>query len=160
QAPERREGTLDPHSIPADTAVIEYWLGSEGAFAWVLTRDDVLLVRLAPYAAIDRAARAFHAALSDEGATPQQERTRRGSALYDLILAPLANQIDRQRTLVFAADGALHYVPFAALTTSSANGTHFLVESHDIAVTPSVGTLLRVGAGPQVEASKQMLLIA
>jgi CHAT domain-containing protein len=161
QVRERRDGALDPRAVPPDTAVVEYWLGSEGAFAWVLTRDDLVMYRLAGYTAINEAARAFHAALRDEGATPPAERMERGSRLYQLILAPLAGQVVRQHTLIFAADGALHYVPFAALPTAGATGTSFLVSSHDIAVAPSIGTLLRTGGAPEpVTASKELLLVA
>ncbi len=34
--------SADTRALPADTAVVEYWLGKENAIAWVITRDSVV----------------------------------------------------------------------------------------------------------------------
>jgi CHAT domain-containing protein len=76
------------------------------------------------------------------------------------VLAPLETQISGMHTLIFAPDGALHYVPFATLRMTQTGRKSFLVEKYDIAVTPSIQMLLR----PEVhhsnpQSSKQMLLV-
>ena len=50
-------------AIPPDTAVVEYWLGKDEAFAWLLTRGRVQLVDLGPAGRIDAAARRMHDAM-------------------------------------------------------------------------------------------------
>jgi CHAT domain-containing protein len=64
------------------------------------------------------------------------------------------------RTLIFAPDGALHYVPFATLRMTQTGRKAFLVEKYDIAVTPSLQMLLQPElhhSNPQ--SPKRMLLV-
>ncbi len=59
---------------------------------------------------------------------------------------------------MFVPDGALHYIPFAALRTADAK---FLIESHDIAGAPSLEMLLsRRPATERKDAPRQMLVVA
>ena len=151
---------LELAAVPADTAIVEYWLGSEIAVSWVVTRESLSLVRVGTTAEVSEAARAFHTALSSLGTTSSAERLKRGERLADLIIAPLAALIAKKRTLIFAPDGALHYVPFAALRLKEGGQYRFLIEAHDIAVTPSLRFLL-ASPRPQPVAppARQMLLV-
>ena len=36
-------------SLPEDRALIEYWLGSQGAYAWVVTPEKLSLIHISPY---------------------------------------------------------------------------------------------------------------
>jgi CHAT domain-containing protein len=76
------------------------------------------------------------------GSIETSVRLLEGSRLYGLVMRPLERYVADKHRLIFAPDGALHYVPFAALRAGAGNQQGFLVESHDIAVTPSVRTLL------------------
>jgi CHAT domain-containing protein len=158
------EGTrpgFDFRTLPADVAFVEYWLGSEHAYAWAATRDGLVMAKLGDSAAITDAARALHTALRDFGAVPESRRLDLGAQLHRLVFAPLAPQVGGARKLVFALDGALHYVPFATLRAPTATGAQFLVERHDISVTPSITMFL--SAAPtraNTVASRQMLLVA
>jgi CHAT domain-containing protein len=132
---------LDRSRIPADTAIVEYWLGAQNAIAWVATRDKLTLVGLGASAKITESARAFHDSLSAFG-IPASKRLEDSAHLYASILQPLERYIAPYHTLIFAPDGALHYIPFGALRALGPERPHFLVENHDIAVTPSVRILL------------------
>jgi CHAT domain-containing protein len=151
----RRTGTTDgrerfvPESLPAwltghgaDTTIVAYWLGAEQAFAWTITRDGIRLVALGPSAAITDTARAFHAALRDLATTPARRRRELAVALYDAVLRPLAGALPHDGALVVVPDGALHFIPFAALRTSAAENGKYLVEAHDVAVAPAVWWLV------------------
>jgi CHAT domain-containing protein len=152
---------LDRQSVPANTAVVEYWLGAEDALAWVLTRDALTLVRLGRSSQVDDAARAFHTSLRNFGSVPLADRLQAADRLHAIIMQPLLPLLSGKRTIVFAPDGALHYVPFAALRGTETDGrTAFLIESHDLAVTASIGTLLSRGTSARATAvTKQMLLV-
>lgn len=151
--------SIDLAAISPDTAVIEYWVGAEKTFAWVATQESLWMVDLGASSKIVAAAHGFHAALRKFGSVPESKQIDLAERLYALVVQPLSAHSLMKRTLIFAPDSALHYVPFAALHSSSANGGQFLVERHDIAVTPSIGMLMRpaVQAGP---ATKEMLLVA
>lgn len=148
---------VDTGTLPADTAVVEYWLGKENALAWVITRDSVVMTRLGPTATITSTARAFYDALRSFGTVPEERRLTLGAQLYERILGPLASQTLASRRLVFVPDGALHYIPFAALRTADAT---FLIERHDIAGAPSLEMLLSRRPANKDPPARQMLVVA
>src|SRR6185369_11403218 len=114
----------------------------------VLTKNALSMVRLGSTSQVDDAARALHDSLRNFGSVPSATRLQAGERLYSLIIQPLLPLLKDMRTLVFAPDGALHYVPFAALRGVATDGhVAFLIESHDLAVTPSIGTLLNSAEG-------------
>jgi CHAT domain-containing protein len=132
--------------IPADVALIEYWLGEKQSFAWVATREGVNMYPIGPSQRLNTAANALHTALRSFGSVPKSERLGAGERLYGLVLEPLAGKLAGRRTLIFAPDGALHYVPFAALRATENGRKVFLVENHDVAVTPSLQMFLQRGS--------------
>lgn len=155
-----RADRLEPAAVPPDTALVEYWLGSEAAFAWVLTRERLSLIRVGTSAEVSADARAFHAALSGLGTTPVSERLKHAERLGDRIIGPIAALIAKKRTVIFAPDGALHYVPFAALRVVVDGQRRFLIEEHDVAIAPSLRSFLEHSARDEAAPPpRQMLLV-
>jgi CHAT domain-containing protein len=151
---------VDLKSVPADTAIVEYWLGSEDALAWVVTREKLAMVRIGATRDISDAARSFHTALRSYLTVPAAERLKLAERLHDLIMQPVAARVSNKRTLIFAPDGALHYVPFAALRYVDGGRRRFMVETHDVAVTPSIRFILSTSDSAQdSQPRKQMLLV-
>jgi CHAT domain-containing protein len=152
--------SLQLGNIPAGVAVVEYWLGATDSFAWVITRNAVTMKRLGASPRISAEATALHTALRSFGSVSKAERLAAGERLYALVLGPIETQISQMHTLIFAPDGALHYVPFATLRCIEGGRKVFLVENHDIAVTPTIQMFLR----PELPRStsgavRQMLLV-
>jgi len=72
-----------------------------------------------------------------------QERHEAGARtmsrrLYDVLLAPIADQIGEGDTLVVVPDGPIRGIPFGALN----DGSHFVVEKHVVIHAPSVSVFL------------------
>ncbi len=65
-------------NLPAEVALVEYWVGTEQSFAWVLTRDKVTMTALGSGARINQAAVAFHTSLSGFATHTQADRLRLG----------------------------------------------------------------------------------
>jgi CHAT domain-containing protein/tetratricopeptide (TPR) repeat protein len=124
-------------AIPKDTAVVEYWLGKDEAFAWLLTRGRVQLVDLGSASRIDTAARRMHDAMRTWVAGTVEDRIARAQELHELIIAPMPADLGRMRTVYFIPDGSLHAVPFAALAYGDRAHPRFFVDSHDVAVAPA-----------------------
>ncbi len=61
---------------------------------------------------------AFQAAVSD----PQRDYQERARALYDLLIAPAAKQLQGRKRLVICPDGPLWGLPFQALMTRGRRG--------------------------------------
>lgn len=127
--------------IPADTALVSYWLGSEFAYAWVVSPTGVRWERLPPPAAIAGQAAAFHRSLTRLVDIQVERRLQDGRALYELIIRPIEASLAGVRHWVVIPDGALDYVPFAAVRISGASGDAFVALQHDIAVTPAAWML-------------------
>lgn len=121
------------------TLLLEYSLGETRSFLWAVTPDHLEVFELAPRTRLEKAARQVHTLLSAEDGT--LARPRAEAALAEVsrqLLAPVADRLAGQRLLI-VPDGALAYVPFAALP-SPASGTP-LIEEHEIVELPSASTL-------------------
>ncbi|MEW6209430.1 MAG: tetratricopeptide repeat protein [Acidobacteriota bacterium] len=121
--------------LDRDTVLLEYWLGDERSFLWAVTTDSVNSFVLPARAEIEKTARRFHELLSaipvkskekkrdsdkekktdkkaSDGINPELAQT--ADALSRMLIAPAASLLANKRLLI-VADGALNYVPFAAL---------------------------------------------
>jgi CHAT domain-containing protein len=124
--------------LAPDTLLLEYALGEERSYVWAVTRTSLDAYELPARREIESAAREAHRVVSSRR-TPLSEVDKTLDSLSRLVLAPVASLLGRQRLLI-VADGALHYVPFAALPHPSAKGTPLLAR-HEIACLPSASTL-------------------
>jgi CHAT domain-containing protein/tetratricopeptide (TPR) repeat protein len=114
------------------TMLLEYSLGEERSYVWAVTGDSLKAYELPKRVRIETAARRVHELLTArslskaENAQQKQERiTETDSQLLDatkelsqMVLNPLGAELTAKR-LVVVADGALQYVPFAALSVVS-----------------------------------------
>jgi CHAT domain-containing protein/tetratricopeptide (TPR) repeat protein len=146
--------------IPADTALISYWLGETQSYAWIATRSAIQLVDLGPVAALRDAARQAHEVFSDLTATSPEGRAGADERLSQIALRPVLALLPAGVTrLVVIPDGPLHYVSFAALPIQANGRDSFLVRQYQLAYGSSVGALLK-GARPAGVTQDRMLLVA
>jgi CHAT domain-containing protein len=148
----------DATAIPDGTAVIGYWIGEETALAWVLSRKALSVVPLDSSRAIESAARALHESHRNFGNITESVRREQLGAVSTLVLAPLREALRDMRTLVVIPDGALHYVPFAALRDPDAD--RYLVERRDVAIAPGLRWLRPVAPASGDVARGKVLLVA
>jgi CHAT domain-containing protein/tetratricopeptide (TPR) repeat protein len=128
-------------TIPAHVTVIEYWLGNENAWAWVITRGKVRMISLGPSEPVERAARDLHASLSNFSTVQAEKRERLAADLYTLVIAPLPADVLGSPYLIVVPDGALHYIPFAVLAKQSISQLRYLIEDHVVATAPSLAAV-------------------
>ena len=100
--------------LDSETILLEYTLGEENSFLWLVTTENIHGFQLPPRAHIEALARRVHRGLSNPDTRNRRVETQEAAALSQILLGPVASRLDRQR-LVIVADGALHYLPFAAL---------------------------------------------
>ena len=142
-----------------ESLLLEYSLGDERSYLWVVSRNNFLSYELPPKQQIENAARSLYDSLtalqakSDETFEQRQARTRKAeemlpgeiNRLSELVLTPVADQLGKKR-LIVVADGALQYIPFQALTlpnraTASGEMPVPLIVDHEIVNQPSASTL-------------------
>lgn len=149
-----------PTRAPAGTALVSYWLGSESAYAWVVLPKAVHWTRLTAPAAISGRAMAFYRSLTRLVDVPLGTRLEDGAALYKMILEPLEPWISGVRPWLIIPDGALDYVPFAALAPAAPRAPAFVVMQHDVALAPAAWLLKMRQNPPAPPARRSLLLVA
>jgi CHAT domain-containing protein/Tfp pilus assembly protein PilF len=129
---------LDP-----GTLLLQYALGEDRSFLWAVTPESVKAFELPPRSAIEEAARRVYEDLRtlSAGAAGAEELSRRRD-LARLLLGPVAASLGERR-LVLVTDGALQYLPFAALPEPGATtgAERLLIERHEILDLPSASVL-------------------
>lgn len=166
--------------LDADTMLLEYALGDERSYLWAVTPTSCTSFELPGRAAIEIAARHVYDLLTARsrrlvGETTEKRRARiaqsdakyrkAATALSQIVLGPVVSQLRKKRLLI-VGDGALLYLPFAALPTPAANvnsgaQTPLIVE-HEIVSVPSASTLavLRHEVGGRRPAAKAVAVFA
>ena len=145
-----------------ETLLLEYSLGEERSYLWAVTATSFSSYELPSRAEIEAAVRRCYEALTArnryvkfETVDEKRERVRQADAEYPhaaaalskMLLGPVATQLGQKRLLV-VPDGALEYLPFAALTVpDQASNTRGqapfvpLMVHHEVTSIPSASTL-------------------
>jgi CHAT domain-containing protein len=113
-----------------DGTVLVHTLSAEDKLYIFLTTPDVLLVRESAVGRkdLEQKIRECYALLRN----PAKDPTPSARALYDIVLRPIRAELagSNAKTLMFSLDGALRYIPMAALH----DGERWLAESCNIAM--------------------------
>ena len=175
--------------LDADTLLLEYALGRDRSYLWAVTADSIKSYELPKRVEIEAAARELYAVLThagrwSSGAPGNTDKRglfpdtapRNGTAapgvpaaatrLAQMVLAPVAAQLAGKR-LIVVADGALQFIPFAALplpAASSSGGAAYrpLITEHEVVSLPSASTLavLRREVQDRQPAAKTIAVLA
>jgi CHAT domain-containing protein len=170
------------------TALVEYSLGAEQSYLWVVAKTGTILFKLPPRSMIDKLATDFRAQLIPSklqrrivgidlmaeqqrglglatGPAPEEAAAMiaASNALYKVAIEPAASAIGDKRLLVIA-DGALNYVPFEALVTSGAtadfSSAPYLVKTNEIVYAPSASVIAAIRQQPAKASGRAMLIVA
>jgi CHAT domain-containing protein/Tfp pilus assembly protein PilF len=132
------QGLLD-----GETVLLEYALGEERSFLWAVDRESVAAFELPPRARIEALAREVYSRASVLSPGSDRAGDDAASALSRMLLAPAARQLTGKR-LIIAADGGLHYIPFAMLPDPGASGGKVpvpLLAGHEVVNVPSASAV-------------------
>lgn len=142
--------------LDEDSLLLEYALGEERSYVWVITRTEIASFVLPGRAEIESLVRRCYELLIARPRTQQeniaayQERIVREEAefqakiatLSQMLLQQVAPKLTRKRLLV-VADGALQYLPFQALLLPKPNEAEAapLIAKYEIVNEPSASAL-------------------
>lgn len=137
-----------------DTILLEYALGDEISYLWVLDKHRTASHELPPSGQIKRLVESFRRTLlpplwkDGEAAAEYQARARRvhqefqlySRQLSRLLLGPVA--LARVKRILIVPDGSLQYIPFASLPLPSPTvGEEPLVSRQEVVILPSASVL-------------------
>lgn len=165
---EIQQTILDEQSV-----LLEYALGSERSYLFLVTKDKLKVIELPKKAEIENLARNFYQNLKartlkipNETQTQRQtrlqksefERQKNSVLLSKILLAPIAKEIENKRLLVVASE-ILQYIPFSALANPK-NETQFLIESNEVVNLPSASALATLRKSERKPTTKDIAIFA
>jgi len=138
-----------------DTVVLEYALGDEKSYVWVVDQQRIVAHALPPVDQIRRLVRLYRNALIARQPLPgensldeYQKRVRGADLAYQvyarrlsqLLLGPLA--LGQAKRVLIVPDGPLQYIPLSALPLPEASeDSAVLVSHHEVVTLPSASAL-------------------
>jgi CHAT domain-containing protein/tetratricopeptide (TPR) repeat protein len=154
---------IQSQALDSDTLLLEYALGEERSYLWAVTPTSIKSFELPSRAEIESLARRVYEMVIARkqmiaNETPEQRRRRldRADAEYPkasaelsrMLFGPVASELAEKRLLV-VSDGALQYLPFAALPEPATKGQAGkragapspLIISHEIISLPSASVV-------------------
>jgi CHAT domain-containing protein/tetratricopeptide (TPR) repeat protein len=102
--------------LDEDTAILEFALGEQESYVWVIRKNSFKLGKLTTKDVINREVLEFYQALTDREAKSDRAVIEKSKSLSRAILSPVAENLKDVRQLIVIADGALQLIPFSALT--------------------------------------------
>jgi CHAT domain-containing protein/Tfp pilus assembly protein PilF len=148
--------------LDEDTVLLEYSLGEERSYVWALTRSSVTTFELPKRSIIEEAARELYRLLTARGEIHAQQSSSQAEArlkreqqtyrdkaaiLSRMVLTPIAGQIQSKKRLLIVTDGALQYIPFAALpapattTAGKQERAELLLVKYEVVNLPSASVM-------------------
>ncbi|WP_293079647.1 tetratricopeptide repeat protein [Okeania sp. SIO3B5] len=146
--------------IDKDTILLQYSLGEEGSYLWLVTPTEISSYELPKKSEIETLARQFREEIISLSPVPET-----GNKLSEILLSPVANKLENKRLLI-VGDGILQTIPFAALPLTSGNegGQDYqpLIVNHEIVTLPSSSSIsiLREQVEGRTPAPKKVAVIA
>src|SRR5207249_3637189 len=139
-----------------ETLLLEYSLGEDRSFLWAVTASSLTaFADLPPRSEIEQLVRHLYDSVSARShsvtnETPAQKQARleaayatyrrTASLLSEKLLGPVADRLKTKR-LAIVSDGALHFLPFAALPTPGDPSSSPLILKYEVVNLPSVSVL-------------------
>ncbi len=138
--------------LDKDTILLEYALGAERSYLWVVTQDALYSYELPNGAEIQKTAETFFKVISSRPTKTTNKKYRTtAQALSDILLKPATAHLQNNKRLLIVGDGILQYIPFAALLSPKPkvqgqqsqlkDDEQPLIVRHEIISLPSASTL-------------------
>jgi len=143
----RSIGELAQGLLEQQTVLLEYHLGAPKSYLWAVTADSIASFELPGSDQLDPLLHSTYEQLSrSQPQAGPQAAASPAARLSHILLGQVAERLGERRLLI-VADGALQYIPFAALPDPR-NAAEPLMVHHEIAYAPSLAVLAELRAIP------------
>jgi CHAT domain-containing protein len=140
----------------SDTVLLDYWLGVDHSYLWLVTPARVTLYTLPPAKEIDPLVQSYRQALLGSRDVLETQNAA-GQKLYALLVAPAAKLIPKGSRVTILPDGSLYSLNFETLL-APAPQLHYWIEDVDVSYANSLA-LLAAGASRRASPAKKLLLV-
>lgn len=145
--------------LDEDTILLEYSLGDKTSYLWLVSKTLLKSFELPGKKQLEDKAKSFYNLISTNS-NPQQDLSYQqvASELGQMLLGSVEGELGKKRLLIIS-EGALQYIPFAALSLSS-NSYAPLILEHEIVNLPSASALaLQRNEFTSRESAKKLLAL-
>jgi CHAT domain-containing protein/tetratricopeptide (TPR) repeat protein len=137
-------GEVQQRILDPGTLLLEYALGGERSYVFAVTSAALRTYTLPGRGEVEDAARRAYGLLADRVREARPASDDPLGALSRMLLGPVAAELEGKRLLI-VPDGALQYVPFAALPVPGRPAVP-LVAEHEMVAIPSASLLAALRA--------------
>ena len=131
---------VQKHLPDEQTAIVEYFIGRNASFVWIIKKQEAFMQRLPGQRLIEQKVREFLATISRPVrlGNPFSAHISAGVELYNMLIAPVRDKLTARR-LIIVPDGLLFLLPFEALVSQidRAGAAHYLFFDFRLVYAPS-----------------------
>jgi CHAT domain-containing protein len=173
QSPKPLELSEARKLINQDAVLLEYYIGKNKSYCFVITSDDFRIFNLPSEKKLNGDVRQIIDVIQKPdliwettgGAYQQYAKVAR--SLYESLLAPASDQLLGKQRIILAPDGMLNYLPYESLLTSANESTQinfsklpYLALQYEVEYVPSITVLSAIKSMPKVNEEDRKQLIA
>jgi len=145
--------------------ILEYAVGRKHSYLWMLSKDDFFLYELPEKDVIVKAVKEYlHTINQKVGLTnPYESHIAKGREVFNLLLKPCINNLEKNSHLMIVADDILHLLPFESLIMDKSDGEgspRYLIEEFTVSYSPSSTSLAFLPGTTQKKPADQKRLLA
>ncbi len=134
--------------VRTDTALLEFVIGEQRSFAFLVTRDAFAVAGLPPEKELTPLIDNYLKFLTLKEPGPFRGE-KGGQKLFSLLIAPFQKHLGTTiKTLMIVPDGPLDYLPFESLIEADGK-PRFLIEKYEILYGASASCLIALGERPR-----------
>lgn len=157
----QRIAELQKQLLDDNTILLEYALGEERSYLWVVSRTDIKSYELPKRTNIEASARRFNDFLTVPSLRIRSAKSvKAAQELSQMILGDAANQIKNKR-LIIVADGILQYIPFNALPNPNSKdqkANEPLITQHEVVMLPSGSIFAALKKTPRLNSPPEKMI--
>ncbi|MGA9768034.1 MAG: CHAT domain-containing tetratricopeptide repeat protein [Blastocatellia bacterium] len=133
---------LQEKTLQENEILLEFFMGEERSFAWLITPNEVSLEILPCRREIEKAIRQYIEIVNVPPDNIHLERDleqmrEHAKRLFSILFGQLSKHISPGQKLIIVPDGILHYLPFETLIQDG----RYLIEDHEMRYLPSASVL-------------------
>lgn len=127
--------------MPEQTQIVQYAVLDDKVLAWIISKTGFQTIEKSISAVELEGKVAVYLELLTSGEDDKRREAESvARELYDVLIAPIANQLDENKVICFVPDKFLFRLPFAALRTAATG--RFLLEDHSLIYAPSAAVFV------------------
>jgi CHAT domain-containing protein len=150
------------------TALLEYSLGKDASFLFIVTKDQFQAARLPPESSVQERVRKLRDAMERPQWSAFSTYRLHARALYQELIEPAQTLLAGKQSLIIVPDGILYYLPFEVLLQPPASLSPqtavrhlpYLVRNFAISYVPSASVLASLRQPRQQPTSPQKTFLA